>query len=527
MSKPLMVETMTRDELQAEVERLRNAISAAQREHQADMKLVLEAGDSLEASAKTIIDVEDSVRRRIEAAEAERDAAALRLSEAENERDRLVNCLSSLGPRVEPGTMRSIDEIVDAAFRKSIADGAYAVGIRDLLERAKALYIRTEYQGLDGRPSLFGHDWTIEQGEFMDDCEDLARDIETALKDVTPKMDRTGGHHKHCAVNWGDRCNCDRGPRMTTEASWTTTGKNCPIGGVCQDSECWKLGEKPCKRWNAGERRPSAPVQIGPGIFVAPSEVARHPEDSCQECGRPNVVWFAPNEIWNATDTGHDILCPVCFIKRAEAAGFNKSAWRIAPEFSDAPPVAGIAEMEARKDAAYEERNRVVSTLAWMALWAGWKAGIARTAIEGWSEDWHGCVYIDFPNGQASWHYHDSHAPLFAGLPSYAGSWDGHTTPEKYERLAHVCKVLGASGPVGLGLDPHPDTYAVALHVDGTSTNLKAYEFALRFHEVYERLAPSFGYETRPETREFDPESKNGRLMIAVCDELLTTKEKT
>jgi hypothetical protein len=65
------------------------------------------------------------------------------------------------------------------------------------------------------------------------------------------------------------------GPRMATEASWTTTGKNCPIGGVCQDSGCWKLGEKPCKRWNAGERRPPAPVQIGPGIFVAPSGVAR------------------------------------------------------------------------------------------------------------------------------------------------------------------------------------------------------------------------------------------------------------
>lgn len=44
---------------------------------------------------------------------------------------------------------------------------------------------------------------------------------------------------------------------------------------------------------------------------------------------------------------------------------------------------------------------------------------------------------------------------------------------------------------------------------------------AERFHEIYERLAPSFGYETRLETRNFDPESKNGRLMIAVCKEIL------
>lgn len=46
-------------------------------------------------------------------------------------------------------------------------------------------------------------------------------------------------------------------------------------------------------------------------------------------------------------------------------------------------------------------------------------------------------------------------------------------------------------------------------------------ELAVIFHETYERLAPSFGYETRTETRKFDPESKNGHLMVAVCDELL------
>lgn len=45
---------------------------------------------------------------------------------------------------------------------------------------------------------------------------------------------------------------------------------------------------------------------------------------------------------------------------------------------------------------------------------------------------------------------------------------------------------------------------------------------ALRFHEAYERLAPSFGYETRTDTRAFDPESKNGKLMIAACAELST-----
>ncbi len=45
------------------------------------------------------------------------------------------------------------------------------------------------------------------------------------------------------------------------------------------------------------------------------------------------------------------------------------------------------------------------------------------------------------------------------------------------------------------------------------------------FHDTYERLAPQFGYETRPETREFRPASPNGQLMIAVCKEILARLE--
>lgn len=90
-----------------------------------------------------------------------------------------------------------------------------------------------------------------------------------------------------------------------------------------------------------------------------------------------------------------------------------------------------LKEMEARKDAAYYERNQVVAALA-----KCFPSGVATTAIEGWSEDWHGCVYIDLPTGQVSWHFHDSQAHLFAGLPAYGGKWDGHDTPEKYRRVA-------------------------------------------------------------------------------------------
>ena len=53
-----------------------------------------------------------------------------------------------------------------------------------------------------------------------------------------------------------------------------------------------------------------------------------------------------------------------------------------------------------------------------------------------------------------------------------------------------------------------------------TDVETVARALAEQFHEIYERLAPSFGYETRNETRQFDPSTPNGQLMIAVCGEI-------
>jgi hypothetical protein len=46
-------------------------------------------------------------------------------------------------------------------------------------------------------------------------------------------------------------------------------------------------------------------------------------------------------------------------------------------------------------------------------------------------------------------------------------------------------------------------------------------EVARRFHLAYEQFAPDFGYETRPDTKVFDPNSANGQLMIAVVRNVL------
>lgn len=87
------------------------------------------------------------------------------------------------------------------------------------------------------------------------------------------------------------------------------------------------------------------------------------------------------------------------------------------------------------KDGAYLERNQCVALIGRMALLMGYPVTVTKTAIEGWSEDWHGCIYIGLPTGQVSWHFHDSQAHLFDGLPIRHEAWDGHDTPLKYKRV--------------------------------------------------------------------------------------------
>lgn len=94
---------------------------------------------------------------------------------------------------------------------------------------------------------------------------------------------------------------------------------------------------------------------------------------------------------------------------------------------------AQVEQLEAAKDYAYLQRNHLVAALA-----RCFPSGIRKTAIEGWSEDWHGCVYLDLPAGQISYHYHDSHAFLFAGLPAYDRPYDGHDKAEVHRRLESV-----------------------------------------------------------------------------------------
>jgi hypothetical protein len=55
-------------------------------------------------------------------------------------------------------------------------------------------------------------------------------------------------------------------------------------------------------------------------------------------------------------------------------------------------------------------------------------------------------------------------------------------------------------------------------------------QLAELFHTTYERLAPSFGYETRPGTAkpwsEIPEDNNNKRLMIAVAREVLQAQQE-
>lgn len=94
-------------------------------------------------------------------------------------------------------------------------------------------------------------------------------------------------------------------------------------------------------------------------------------------------------------------------------------------------------------NAAYRERNAVVAALIRSN---GWPAEVVMAPdTEGW---W--IVYAETPQGQVSWHIGPDDMDLFSDWPVAFGSrkspWDGHSTEEKYRRLAAA---RSSSAPLG------------------------------------------------------------------------------
>jgi hypothetical protein len=105
------------------------------------------------------------------------------------------------------------------------------------------------------------------------------------------------------------------------------------------------------------------------------------------------------------------------------------------------------AELEAAKNQGYYERNQLV--LALSKLFPAWLERHPITETD-WDDDWRWIVFMEVPvtgpdgaprTEQLSWHIHDAERPLFDHLAVRdADSWDGHTTAEKYARLARLRK---------------------------------------------------------------------------------------
>ena len=116
-------------------------------------------------------------------------------------------------------------------------------------------------------------------------------------------------------------------------------------------------------------------------------------------------------------------------LQRVKYVKLGESLRPIAEEIIDRL-LADRAVPEPDADAIYRERNQVVAALS--KCFYSW-IGTVDDAEPGWTK----AVYIDLPSGQVSWHIPDHEIPdLFGHLQESGEPWDGHTTEEKYERLA-------------------------------------------------------------------------------------------
>lgn len=93
-----------------------------------------------------------------------------------------------------------------------------------------------------------------------------------------------------------------------------------------------------------------------------------------------------------------------------------------------------LREVARERDTAYADRARLVAldtaiyptTSNTDPAWPDWRV-----------------VYLNTPAGQLSWHIHPQDLHLFDHVPYDPDTvWDGHTTPEKNERIADLTRIL-------------------------------------------------------------------------------------
>lgn len=100
---------------------------------------------------------------------------------------------------------------------------------------------------------------------------------------------------------------------------------------------------------------------------------------TCEDCGGPTFSWTAPDELWNAVQGGPiaaddpgGMLCPNCFIRKAEASGIAPPAWTLYASLpaGNAEPVAWLWRMKIG------------------GQWCGWATSDMDPNDWTWRDDW-------------------------------------------------------------------------------------------------------------------------------------------
>lgn len=113
-------------------------------------------------------------------------------------------------------------------------------------------------------------------------------------------------------------------------------GPACPYCGVSGPDHAEDL-------FRRGKRCRNAPPLTAPKPPLRPWGL---PEESrgdgpCMDCGTFDTpVWFTDNVLWNrivgGSGTMYDpggLLCPTCFIRRAQESGLRPTRWHLTAEF--------------------------------------------------------------------------------------------------------------------------------------------------------------------------------------------------
>jgi hypothetical protein len=97
-----------------------------------------------------------------------------------------------------------------------------------------------------------------------------------------------------------------------------------------------------------------------------------------------------------------------------------------------------LDKARAEREEAYSQRNLVVALLARLAASSGWPVWVSQQAGGSIDDRFQRVVYVMTPEGQLSWHFPEDESANFDGLPTDGPAWDGHTTPEKHDRIMRL-----------------------------------------------------------------------------------------